>query len=169
MTDDELLNPRPLEPNEALRAGLLDQTRGFVSRSAPMRTFGRYGICVTCFAIGLAVAWFRPMPEPRIKYVEVRVEVPVPIAEPSAPSPTPTPTASDLELQAEQTTVRAEAARKYRDAGHRYYRDIADYVSAIRCYRLFLDAADPADLAIGSDDTTLLVSLKTARESEKNP
>ena len=47
-----------------------------------------------------------------------------------------------------------------------YATDLADYRAALRCYRNFLDEADPADRAVGPDDTWLLTSLKRAREQE---
>ena len=73
---------------------------------------------------------------------------------------------ADLELLAEQTPEKAEAARRFRQAGDRYLREFADYRAALRCYRNFLDEADPADRAVAPDDTWLLTSLKRAREQE---
>jgi hypothetical protein len=72
----------------------------------------------------------------------------------------------ELELEAEQTLARTESARRFREAGDLYLRDFADYRSALRCYRNFLDTAGAADLAVNSEDTWLLTSLKRAREQE---
>jgi hypothetical protein len=73
---------------------------------------------------------------------------------------------ADLELAAEQMPEKAAAARRFREAGDRYLREFADYRAALRCYRNFLDEADPADRAVSADDTWLLTSLKRAREQE---
>ena len=73
---------------------------------------------------------------------------------------------AELELEAEKTLVKAEAARRFREAGDVYLRDYADYRAALRCYRNFLDEADPADLTVTPEDTWLLTSLKRAREQE---
>jgi hypothetical protein len=67
---------------------------------------------------------------------------------------------------AEQMTEKAEAAKRVREAGDRYLRDAADYQSALRCYRHFLDGADAADLVVSPSDSWLLTSLKRAREQE---
>jgi hypothetical protein len=76
---------------------------------------------------------------------------------------------AELELAAEQAPEKAEAARRFREAGDRYLREFADYRAALRCYRNFLDEADPADQAVSPADTWLLTSLKRAREQETNP
>jgi hypothetical protein len=73
---------------------------------------------------------------------------------------------AQIELEAEKTLVKSEAARRFREAGDLYLRDYADYRAALRCYRNFLDEADPADRQITPDDTWLLTSLKRAREQE---
>ena len=73
---------------------------------------------------------------------------------------------AELELEAEQIDVKAESARRFREAGDRYLSEFADYRAALRCYRNFLDEADPADRAVTPKDTWLLTSLKHAREQE---
>ncbi len=76
--------------------------------------------------------------------------------------------AAELELDAEKTLAKAESARRFREAGDRYIVDYGDYSAALRCYRNFLDEADPADLAVSPNDTWLLTSLKRAREQENS-
>ncbi len=167
MTDDELLTPRPALPNEALRSDLQGRTSAILRRGFWFRRLGRVATFASCFVAGLTIAWAWPLPQSRIEVEFTRVEVPVPASVEASP---PTPMSPvELERSASEMVERAEAARRYREAGHRYFRDWADYSAALRCYRQFLDAADPADLAVASDDTTLLVSLKNARGLEKNP
>jgi hypothetical protein len=166
MTDDELLTPRQVTGNDALRAELLARTAGQLHAGRRLRLAGRVAVCAACFVAGLAVAWFRPAPEPRTVYVAVHEPAP-PAVTPDSQPPTPrTLTAADLELAAEQVTEKTEAARRFREAGDRYLRDYADYRAALRCYRNFLDEADPADLRVVPEDTWLLTSLKRAREQE---
>ena len=162
MSDDDLLTPRPRPANDGLREDLGRRTARLVRIRARISFAGRALVPVACFLGGLAVAWLRPTPEPRVEYVTVEVEVPTPAPVPPSPPPSP----ADLELRAEQLTVKADAARLYREAGDRYLRDWADHRAALRCYRNFLDIAAADDLAAARDDTWLLTTLKHARESE---
>ena len=177
MTDDELLTPKPPIPNPDLRADLLARTARRVPRAAWQRRATWAAACLACFGLGWAIAHLRPGPEPVVRYVEVPVApapvAPAPVADASGSSgpPPPAPVAvarspAELELEAEQIAERAEAARRFRAAGDRYLLDRADYRAALRCYRNFLDEADPADRAVAADDTWLLASLKRAREQE---
>jgi hypothetical protein len=134
-----------------------------------MRYAARGGVCLACFVAGLATAFLRPVPAGEVVYVQVREEVPSP---PNADAPAAQkqpPSAADLELEAEKSLVKSESARRFREAGDRYIRDLADYQSALRCYRNFLDEAEPADRRVTSEDTWLLTSLKRAREQENIP
>lgn len=166
MTDDELLTPRPAASNDGLKSNLLSRTAGRVRFDRRIRIVGRIGICIACFAAGLGVALLRPERASIVEYVVVRNEPgPVKPNVPSAP-PSRALSAAELELQAEQTLVKADAARRFREAGDIYLRDYADYRAALRCYRNFLDEADPADRVVTPEDTWLLTSLKRAREQE---
>jgi hypothetical protein len=169
MTDDELLGPRPSPPNEALRAELLRRTSGRVRLARWVRRAGAAAVCLAFFAAGVGTAFLRPVPEPQVVHVELPKP---PVANTPGPSP-PAPPAvarslspSELELQAEQAPVPAESARLFREAGDRYLRDYADYRAALRCYRNYLDEADPEARAALPDDTWLLTSLKRARAQE---
>jgi hypothetical protein len=169
MTDDELLTPRPTAANEQLKADLLSRTTGRMRFGRRVRLAGRIGICAACFVAGLGFAFLRPAPEPVTVYVQIPI-FPVadapgsPAKEPPAPVHVRSP--AELELEAEKTLVKAEAARRFREAGDVYLREYADYRAALRCYRNFLDEADPADLTVTPEDTWLLTSLKRAREQE---
>jgi len=169
MTDDELLTPKPIEPNPALRADLLARTRQRVRVAVWQRRATLAAACLAFFGLGWMTTYLRPAPEPVVQYVEVPAEV-SPVADaPGSPGPVPLVKArspADLELEAEQLAERAEAARRFRQAGDSYLLDRADYRGALRCYRNFLDEADPADRAVAADDTWLLASLKRAREQE---
>jgi hypothetical protein len=166
MTDDELLTPRPAAGNDALKANLLSRTTGRVRFDRRTRLASRIGICIVCFAAGLGVALLRPAPASVNEYVVVRREAPPAKADSPPASPSRTSSPAELELEAEKTLVKAEAARRFREAGDLYLRDYADYRAALRCYRNFLDEADPADRVVTPEDTWLLTSLKRAREQE---
>jgi hypothetical protein len=175
MSDDELLTAKPFPANEALKADLLANTVRRMRLAVWRRRAVKVAVGLACFGLGLATTHIRPAPAPEVHYVEVPV-APAPAADtPGSPiaskDETPAPLAkalspAQLELVAEQTTVKAEAARRFREAGDLYVRELADYRAALRCYRYFLDEADPADRAISPDDTWLLTSLKRAREQE---
>jgi hypothetical protein len=165
MTDEELLTPHEPEQNNGLREALLGQTALRVRRAHLLRLAGRAALCVACFGAGLATTLMRPTPEPEIVYV-VQREIPVTNAPGSAEPMVNLRSPAEMELEAEQIVVKPEAARRFREAGDRYFRDFADYRAALRCYRNFLDEADPAELQVTPDDTWLLTSLKRAREQE---
>jgi len=167
MTDDELLTPRPAPANDALQAELLSLTAGRLRFDRRTRLASRIGMFVACFAAGLSMALLRPPPASVTEYVVVRNES-RPKAKADSPPAPPSRVASaaELELQAEQTLVKAESARQFREAGDLYLRDHANYRAALRCYRNFLDEADPVDRAVAPEDTWLLTSLKRAREQE---
>jgi len=170
MTDDELLTPKPIVANPALQSDLLARTARGVRRAVWQRRAALAAACLACFGLGWATTYLRPAPEPVTVYVEVAVPPTAPVADaPGSPGPVPqvkARTPAELELEAEQIAVKAEAARRFREAGDRYLLDLADYRGALRCYRNFLDEADPADMAVGVNDTWLLASLKRAREQE---
>jgi hypothetical protein len=166
MTDDELLTPKPTTSNEPLKSALLGRTAGRLRFDQRARLVGRVGICAACFVAGLAVTLLRPTPEPVTVYVQVPVPVPPAADAPGSPAVVRALSPTQIELEAEQTLVKVEAARRFREAGDLYLRDYADYRAALRCYRNFLDEADPADRRITPDDTWLLTSLKRAREQE---
>ena len=167
MSDDELLSPRTGSSNETLRHSILSKSTRSVRWRHRQRLAFRVLVCVVFFLSGAATVWFRPAREPEVITVFVREE-PNPVAD--APgSPVPRLSPSELELEAEKTLVKAESARLFREAGDRYVHDRADYQSALRCYRNFLDEADPEARIVTPEDTWLLTSLKRAREQETNP
>jgi hypothetical protein len=172
MTDDELLAPKPAITNQALKADVLARTVRRVRASAWRRRALRATACVACFGLGWAATYLRPTPTSETVYIEVPVaQAPVADApgspeQPKSGPPARQPSPAEIELAAEQIPHKAEAARRFREAGDRYLKDLADYRAALRCYRNFLDEADPADRAVSPDDTWLLTSLKRAREQE---
>jgi hypothetical protein len=166
MTDDELLSPKPANPNDGLKAELLARTERGVRHFVWRRRGTAAAACVACFTLGWTTTYLRSMPEAVTIYVEVPLPTPVADASGSSSPQVKLRSPADLELEAEQIVVKAEAARRFREAGDRYFRDFADYRAALRCYRNFLDEADPTDLQVAPDDTWLLTSLKRAREQE---
>lgn len=168
MTDDELLIPKPGTTNEALRQAILSQSSRSVRWRHRQRLANRFALCAVCFLSGAATVWLRPAAQPEVVTVIVRE---APIANvPGSPVETPRRLSpGELELEAEKTFVKADSARLFREAGDSYVRDRADYQSALRCYRNFLDEAAPAERTVSAEDTWLLTSLKRAREQETNP
>ena len=173
MTDDDLLTPKPTVPNAGLKAELLARTERRVRLAVWQRRGVRAVACFACFALGWATTYLRPALEPATVYIEVPAPAAgglTPVADaPGSPAPAPlvqVRTPPELELEAEQIAVKAEAARRFREAGDRYLLDWSDFRGALRCYRNFLDEADPADKSVAAHDTWLLASLKRAREQE---
>jgi len=172
MTDDELLTPKPAIANESLKADVLIRTTRLVCFAAWRRRALGTAACLACFGLGWATTHLRPAPAPEVVYVERPVaQTPVADAPGSPVRPKTEPPAqklspAEIELAAEQVLNKAEAARRFREAGDGYLKELADYRAALRCYRNFLDEADPADRAVAPDDTWLLTSLKRAREQE---
>jgi hypothetical protein len=164
MSDDELLSPHPWSANDRLRAEILASTARRVRNVRRLRIAARIGVCIACFTAGAAAMKLRPVASPAPTYVYVEVEA-RPASRPDAPPPRSSSPAQ-LELEAEKAIAKAESARRFREAGDLYLRDFADYRSALRCYRNFLDVAEAGDLVVTPDDTWLLTSLKRAREQE---
>ena len=166
MTDDELLTPRTPTSNDGLKSALLVQSTRRLAHTRLRLRATKAAACLICFGLGWATTSLRSAPVPEVVYVNVPAPVadapgsPIPVQEVKVLSP------AELELEAEQITVKAESARRFREAGDRYFRDFADYRAALRCYRNFLDEADKAELLVTPDDTWLLTSLKRAREQE---
>jgi hypothetical protein len=164
MTDDELLTPSPADPNDVLKAALLARTSRRVRMTWRLRIATRVAAGLACFSAGVATTFLRP--EAQSVTVVASVGSTIATIDPGPPSPPRVLSPAELELEAEKATVRAESARLFREAGDRFLRDQADYRGALRCYRNFLNEADPADRAVSADDTWLLTSLKRAREQE---
>lgn len=169
MTDDELLSPRTGSTNEALRQTILLQSSRSIRWQHRQRQAARIGVCVVCFLAGAATVWLRPSPEPEMVTVFVREEAAPVAGAPGLPAVAPRLSPGELELEAEKTLVKADSARLFREAGDRYVQERADYQSALRCYRNFLDEAGPEERNVTPEDTWLLTSLKRAREQETNP
>jgi hypothetical protein len=88
MTDDELLTPKPVAANEALKADVLARTVRRVRIAVWRRRALGVAACLACFGLGWATSFLRPAPE--IVYVEVPVSSP-PVADaPGSPKGTNT-------------------------------------------------------------------------------
>jgi hypothetical protein len=72
----------------------------------------------------------------------------------------------DLEQLAE-LAGKDQRTAYFRLAGDRYEK-AGDVRAALRCYRLALDNASDADLAVTPSDSYLLMVLKHARQKEKH-
>ena len=170
---DDLLAPSPPTPGHArVRDAILRATTRRVARTKWFRRSRTAMAAAILLAAGVAVGWFAkpapPTPEPAV------YPVPVPVF--TTPEPPPTSagevlaSAERVELQAEQAVDPAESARLYRLAGVRY-EDRAEYGQAARCYRLHLLAAGPTGRAVSTDDSWLLISVKTTlrKETDREP
>ena len=161
MTDDELLTPKSPATNDELKAALLARTTGQIRFDRRLRLVGRIGICVACFVAGLGVAFLRPSPEPRVVYVQMPTP-PVADAPGSPKKDTGSPPAvarvlspAELELEAEKTLVKAEAARRFREAGD--VTATTPIPRRLRCYRNFSTGDGRSEIT--AEDTWLLASL----------
>jgi hypothetical protein len=158
---EELLGPPAASGDGALRLAVFQRTARGLRRRRRNRLIMRLSLPVACFVLGGAVVALLALPEPRVVTVTVSATSrPLETAVARALSP------PEMELEAERALVPAESARRFREAGDRYLLDLADYRSALRCYRNFLDEAAEADLAAAASDTWLLASLKNARTKE---
>jgi hypothetical protein len=159
---EALLAPAAAAPfSSDLRQRLLEST---ARRVRFRRHFHRIRALVALalmFLAGLFVCgWAQPAPAPEV------VQLPAPPQVAESPSMRLSP--AELERQAESIFVRAESARRFREAGDGYLAEFGDLRGALRCYRNFLDEADQADLAQSDSDTWLLASLKKERRKENN-
>ena len=169
---DDLLRPRPAPPADVLRRTLLERTSRRVHFRRQLRRAALVAAAVLVYAGGLATAWLArpPAPEPAVIVVQVPAPAPPAPAPPEkppavAPEPKSPPSPAELELEAERTLVRGESARRFREAGDGYL-SAGDLQAAVRCYRNFLDEAEEAERAVSSEDSWLLISLKSARSEE---
>jgi hypothetical protein len=163
---DALLAPPSQFGDDLLRSAILRQTRRRLTRRRWLRRLARVALPAVCFAAGMVVMALRnsPRAEPHVVTVAVPVERPAAQSVPPAVKKVASP--EELELEAERSFARAESARRFREAGDRYLRELADYRAALRCYRNYLDEAEDGALAASADDTWLLTSLKDARRKE---
>jgi hypothetical protein len=171
MTDDldRLLAPIPAPTDAAAKEALFRRTAGVLARRQLARRAIARGAFGLIFAGGLGAGWFfRPAPlatAPELIPVPVPVPLPdhAPESEPSAPVALSAP---QLELEAEKTTDPDRSAQLFRQAGDKYLTDATDIASATRCYGYHLAETGPAGLAIRSDDSWLLIRMKTSRSKE---
>ncbi len=164
---DELLAAAPGAGNPALRETLLQRTSKRLRRCRFSRLAVKFTALAACFAGGMGVmALFRPEAPPPTVVVVAAAVPPGPTDAAAAPERRLTP--AQIELEAEQTLVKQDCARQFREAGDRYLCDEDNYAAALRCYRNFLDEAGAAGLVTAPSDTWLLASLKNARTKETN-
>jgi len=153
-------------------AALLAATTAILRRGVFLRRCGKLAGVLLVFAGGGAAGW---MLKPTLEHevVTVTVTEPIPIAvvvplRPAEPEPADTPPSpGTLELLAEQAGTPAEAAKLYRAAGDRYLTDGGDYEQAVRCYRLYFRHAGDDAATVSTDDSWLLMSLKSSKRKEK--
>ena len=176
MTDEPddllpLLSPRPAGA-VGDRAAILAATAGVLRRRWRFRQLVKAAGFLLVFTGGGAAGWLvKPTPEREVVAVTVTettaVAVVVPLR-PAAPEPADTPPSpGTLELLAEQAGTPADAAKLDRAAGDRYLTDGGDYEQAVRCYRLYFRHAGDDGTSVSTDDSWLLMSLKTSKRKEK--
>ena len=165
---DRLLGPPAGEPDDRLRATIRERTVRMIARRRWWRHGRQVALAAGLFAAGVGVGWAGKPSPPTLAAPEpevIAVPVLVPVAPPSPP-PAQYLTADRVELNAEQAADRVIAARLYRQAGDLYLTDAGEPGQAARCYRLHLQHAGPAGLAVEPSDSWLLSSLKTQRRLE---
>lgn len=182
-----LETPRLAGGNDALRQQILVRTTRVLRRRRRLRHLGFAAIVAMSYAAGLATVWLaapwhagnrqetargavQPADEPdeppgsTRRFTAVQPDTPAPPV--VAPDETPPASAAALERLAAAVSE-DQRAIVYRRAGDRYLEENNDLPSALRCYRLFLDAGSEEDLTISAKDTWLLMTLKDARLKEK--
>jgi hypothetical protein len=169
MSDDleTLLSPVDAGAMTCRGEVLAASTRILRRRYLVRRIGGALGIAAIFFA-GATAGWFlNPVPAER-KVVEiVYVDRPAAPAVKEAPRVEPAPLSpNDLELQAELSDDKTQVARLYREAGDKYLTEVRDYTQAARCYRLHLKAADASEQKVSTDDSWLLMSMKSTSHKE---
>lgn len=168
----DLLSPPAADSSPEFRDSLLRQTERRLARGRLLRHGLRTVALASIFAAGGLAGWLaRPERERTnevpgsVETVFVPVPVPVPLPE-HPPAASASLTAVAAEMQAEQLDNPTAAANLYRQAGDAFLRD-QDYPNATRCYRLYMARAGEAALALETNDSWLLVSLKNAAFREK--
>jgi hypothetical protein len=176
----EILSPKPIQPTNELRLGLLRRTETRLIQQRRVRTMVRSGSIAAVFLLGGMIGWVaRPTPQPErvenaipqvvVLHVPVAVPVLIPAENGSAGTSEITQrlSGSQTEMQAEQEDDPKASAKLYKLAGDAFLRE-ENYPNATRCYRLFLVRAGDSALSIDPDDTWLLTSLKNAVFQEKS-
>jgi len=78
MTDDELLTPKSVAANDALKGAVLTRTARRVRRATWRRRAAGTVAGLACFALGWMTTYLRPAPAPKVVYVDVQ---PPPVAD----------------------------------------------------------------------------------------
>ena len=157
---DALLVPVTAAPFASqLRQRLLETTARRVRYRGHIRRIRTFVALAVMFVAGLLVRGFAN-PGPEVMHLPPPPQAP----ETSAMRLSP----AELEQQAEGIFIRAESARRFREAGDGYLAEFGDLRGALRCYCNFLDEADQTDLAESDSDSWLLASLKKERLKETN-
>ena len=158
---EHLLAPPPVPADAGpLRQDLLERTTRALSKRRRLRTFAGALALAACAVAGLltmhgvAPRGVRPVVQRR------------PVERQERPAPGPAPSAVALEWQALEGPGRP--AELYRQAGDRYLEEEGDPSAAVRCYGHALDAGGERDLAIAPEDSWLLMTIKAARQKEKD-
>jgi hypothetical protein len=164
MNDDDLLAPRQTPSNDTLRTEILHQTQRQLRLVRRWRVVRQIGVGVALFTSGMGVMALNESDVQAVRIVQIQHQE---TSVPEPPKPEPKRLSPyELEQEAERTFVKAEAAKRYREAGDRYFREQGDYQAALRCYRNFMSEAEPQDMTVSPDDTTLLIALKQARTKD---
>jgi hypothetical protein len=155
---EQLLAPHPPAPS---RPELFARTVQALRGQRRRRQLAGIAILTAVYAAGLltVLACQPPADPPPSVQAEVSSAASNPPVAPLARR------APDVEWQALDWPE--EAAGLYREAGDLYLAD-ADPAEAVRCYGNALNAGKPRDLEVSSDDSWLLMAIKTARKKERN-
>lgn len=166
-------------PSGEARQALLLQTQKVVRGRRLRKRLGLALALLACYLAGAATmqAWVRGFrSRPEITNLQGTSEPEQGLAQQGSLTPmNPTPPVPiEMDPDAPAALVELIAARSpahqallYRSAGDRYWRELGDVESALRCYRLAL-ASPESDLSLDPEDNWILMALKQARQKEKN-
>ena len=113
---------------------------------------------VSCFVAGALIMYRPTQPVTQDSFVAAPTEV-------QEADPLPIDAPRRLERWAGNTQGPKQRSL-YRQAGDGFLK-YGDEVAAIRCYRKALDGGTPTDLAIRTEDSWMMMSLKLARNNKE--
>lgn len=173
---DRLLNDadgalRAISMPAAQRERVLESTLTVVRRYRWRRRATAIGGAAAAYAAGLATVLAWSAAGPHAQAVAPGEQAPRVASQEDVQAPAPVPSTAvvsgaHLERQAAYAPLE-ERPELLRRAGDAYLTQDDNLGRALRCYRLFMAAADAPDLVPRQTDTWLLLTLKTARQNDK--
>lgn len=163
---DRILSPsRPADETPAGKENVWRQMTAVLRWRRRLRQASRVGVIVLVYAAGVGSMWLmQPADSATPAVADNRLVDPATIPVVKQPARPDSPAV--MERLASRSTG-SRCAALYRRAGDQYL-DFGDMAAAVRCYRRALEAGSTDDLVVDSSDSWLLISMKTARQKERN-